>query len=121
MAGAFARYAGWMGYTHCQFCGYDLTGLTPTGECPECGKRYNMNAPYRQYRPDHPITRYYAAIAMGLLTFCIVACGGLFAAVARRPLPLIITTLLIASVTALGAFVYWWQAKEEGKDQEGQD
>lgn len=26
----------------CSKCGYDLLGLPPKGECPECGQRYNV-------------------------------------------------------------------------------
>lgn len=28
----------------CTYCGYDLSTIAPVGLCPECGKRYDINA-----------------------------------------------------------------------------
>ena len=93
--------------TQCHHCGYDLTGLNPGGDCPECGKRYDKLSRYQvSHRPVHPIVRYWKAIFLAVVTFLILVGGGLLSLLASKPIGLILLTIVVAALPAFGAVVY---------------
>ncbi len=103
----------------CHHCGYDLTGLSRQGRCPECGRPYDADSTYRStHRGEHPLSRYAAPIGLGALALLILVCGGLLSLAAKNPGGMVIITLFVAALPAFGAFAYWWsdRAERRGSD-----
>lgn len=56
------------GRSDCYWCGYDLTDLTETGECPECGRNYKRGeAPADLSLPDAQIAAHCGIAALLLV------------------------------------------------------
>ena len=107
-----------MAHWNCDQCGYDLTGLSERGTCPECGSYYDVNKSQPSgVQLDHPFIGYLPAIAMGLLTVSILICGGLASLVSSKPSTAIGTAVVFAVVTGFATFVYAWTTH---KDRRGE-
>ena len=46
-----------MDNAHCNRCGYDLTGLSRDGRCPECGQSYDVDSHRGTYNRNDPLQR----------------------------------------------------------------
>ncbi|MEM6504821.1 MAG: hypothetical protein AAF711_05095 [Planctomycetota bacterium] len=98
----------------CHDCGYDLTGLPPQGECPECGTRYDIHSIYRATQAHEPaFVKHVKWVALTAFTVMVLVCGGALSIQSDRPLGVVALTLIIAGVSGFGAFTYWWVMRQE--------
>ena len=70
---------------HCEKCGYDLTGISSRGTCPECGSFYDVltgkglvgtSRTSQSVERGHRIMARIRTICLGLATLSILGCGG---------------------------------------------
>lgn len=106
----------------CHHCGYDLTGLSGRGRCPECGKPYDTGSLYRVRHRENPIARHITTIGFCVLALIVLICGGIFTLIVEEMggdwFPILMTTLVIAALPAFGAFAYWWSERQERRDSD---
>lgn len=100
---------------NCHHCGYDLTGLSAQGNCPECGNDFNVQSKYRPPSPLHPVVRYIKVICFSVIAAVIFLIGAALSMTADRPLGGLLLTLVITALPAMGAWVYWLEARREEK------
>ena len=106
-----------MRHCSCQRCGYDLTGLSGSGACPECGRRFDAGAvgPRSDDDDPHPLWRHGKWLALSVLAVVILLCGGALTIRAQSRGLMLVLTLVAAAVPVFGAWVYW-RAQRESPD-----
>ncbi len=96
---------------YCEQCNYELAGLPPQGQCPECGHPYDTKArkgvrdsAHAQRRVDR-IMRLVGSSVYFMLAVCVMICAGLLSFVARTPNKPLIVGGIIAGILVLGGVV----------------
>lgn len=84
----------------CDVCAYDLTGLSPTGRCPECGSDFDTNA-RRSFTPRPPFGHLLMVIPPLLLPPAILVLNltffhGGFVLIFLTPLVCLVLSILIS-------------------------
>jgi len=104
----------------CESCGYDLTGLSAFGSCPECGSFYDVTTgkgitgssslSQRAERGQRLMARIRTVI-LGLITLSILGCGGVLSWINRaephgdRPLVIACVIAIVAAMATVTSYV----------------
>ena len=99
----------------CGKCGYDLSGLSFSGTCPECGEPFNTrtgkglrNELDAFYRADALVARI-RTIILGLIAVCILVCAGvlqLASTASVRPVVVGMIFFLLMAMATLTSYLY---------------
>ena len=105
----------------CVSCGYDLRGLPPAGDCPECGAAIQESLPSRP-APGAWRTSAIPVSVAAVFTVLALVCYHLYVychAAGRGPIDLFHTLTgvcsLVVFVACVAAFVYLYQYRSLGK------
>ncbi len=102
--------------TNCGKCGYDLTGLSPRGHCPECGNLFDRG---RGLGIKHTLTaeergdrlmKLIRTIALALATLVVIALTSvLYAAGFPKVLGIGLVTIVILGLAAATSYISYRQ------------
>ena len=97
---------------HCAECGYDLSGLRRSGECPECGAHFDLisgrgvrtqsRAAEKHHRGER-LARRMRTVLLVVAAIMVLLCGGMFVPLAEHWYYPMATAAVIALVVAMGA------------------
>ncbi|MFI4861886.1 MAG: hypothetical protein ACIAXF_14540 [Phycisphaerales bacterium JB063] len=92
----------------CGGCGYDLMGISVRGQCPECGRSYDVaTGRGTDARARHWAELYFRTIVCGVLMALVMLCSGLFALAATRPMGVVYGGMSVGAVVLLiGLYSY---------------
>jgi hypothetical protein len=104
---------------HCSQCGYDLTGLSLTGRCPECGHAYDvfsgggLRRAESGYQRGDRIAARLRTIAWGAAAACCLVCGGVLGLFVPNADTAMWLGVILAAVCALAAVTSFLYEKPE--------
>jgi len=106
----------------CSKCGYDLTGLTVVGRCPECGQRYHTRTGEGVFRSGdvrqrtERRMRHLRTILLGAATLMVMVLTGIAAglanSLAKNPGPVLIIGGLVGLILIMGTLISYLGERE---------
>ena len=97
----------------CPHCGYDLTGLSKVGSCPECGSGFG---PSTTVQHGTYLMRYGKVWVFASIALAILVIGGLISIFMKDKVGGVLLTLVLAALPAFAAFVYWWAQRQDERE-----